>query len=131
MPYSCTIAEDPGIPCVSQALAPRVWLAQMGPIPNFLSDDDTLLAHLVLAEWGKLFGPAFAASGRAMGTGEVVLDRLRAAGFVNVQEKRYKCPVLEWAKKPVLKVAGWSQVEHDRDGMEVCVTFYINRQPEA
>ena len=30
-----------------------------------------------------------------------------------------------------VKEAGRFQVEQVRDGMELCVTFYVNRQPEA
>lgn len=53
-----------------------------------------------------------------MDTGEVMANRLRAAEFVNVTEKRYKCLDWKWAKKQLLKEAASFQVEQLREGME-------------
>lgn len=44
--------------------------------------------------------------------------QIEKAGFVNVQEKLYKCPLGSWPKNKVYKDAGTVNMEHWKTGLE-------------
>ncbi|KJK67812.1 Methyltransferase domain protein [Aspergillus parasiticus SU-1] len=68
--------------------------------------DDGSTNNTVFEEWGKVSLQAGDAFGKTLRIVDEAKEKMIKAGFVDVQEHRFKCPVGPWAKDPRLKVLG-------------------------
>lgn len=92
-----------------------------------MADDDTLPADSLLAGWGENFLGCGQRAGRPLDTQTTMKRFIEEAGFVDVQEKLYKCPIGGWPKDPILKDAGKVNREHWRSGVEGWAMFLLTR----
>jgi hypothetical protein len=83
-----------------------------------MTDDGSLLPENVLSGWGPNFLGCAERAGRPLDTHETMRASIEKAGFVNVQEKLYKCPIGSWPKNKIYKDAGRVNLEHWKAGLE-------------
>jgi len=87
-------------------LKPGGWYEQTEASVYLLSDDNTIPPSHIFKRWSDIF----VETGEKMGKTFQILDRSRQhaldAGFVNVEEKRFKMPVGGWPRDPKLKDVG-------------------------
>ena len=65
-----------------------------------------------------MFVKAAAKMGKKIDTMHHSKNRIETNGFVNVREKKYKLPLGEWTKNPVLREAGKFAKQHLLEGVE-------------
>jgi hypothetical protein len=83
-----------------------------------MSDDGSLQSDNILSGWGPNFLGCAERAGRPLDTQLTMKASLEKAGFVNVQEKLYKCPIGSWPRYKVYKDAGRVNMEHWKTGLE-------------
>jgi hypothetical protein len=83
-----------------------------------MSDDGSLKPDSLLAGWGQTFLDCASDAGRPLNTQTTMRDSIAAAGFTEIREKLYKCPIGEWPKHPVYKDAGRVNAAHWKSGLE-------------
>jgi SAM-dependent methyltransferase len=103
---------------IYENLEPGGWIEQVELDVRIFSDDATLPKDSSLASWGPTFLGCGARSGRPLDTQETMKDRILAAGFVNVQEDLFKCPLGPWPKGNRIKEAGKVNWQHWNAGFE-------------
>jgi hypothetical protein len=54
-------------------------------------------------------------------------NSLQKAGFVEIQEKHYRCPIGPWARDATLKEAGRLHYHHWTTGMEGWAMFMLTK----
>jgi len=94
------------------------WIEQIELDVRVMSDDDSLPTDSLLAEWGNNFLGCAERAGRSLATQTTMKARIEAAGFVDVQERLYKCPIGPWPKAKTLKEAGRINLAHWDSGLE-------------
>ncbi|KKA18599.1 hypothetical protein T310_7458 [Rasamsonia emersonii CBS 393.64] len=99
-------------------LKPGGWIEQVELDVRVMSDDGSLPPDSLLAGWGPTFLGCGERSGRPLDTQLTMRAAIEKAGFVDVHEKLYKCPIGAWPKDPVLKDAGAINMEHWTTGLE-------------
>lgn len=105
-------------------LAPGGWIEQIETSLVLHCDDGTLSPDSILGSWGTVFYPLFEKMSKPMDTIHHMKSRIEAAGFTNVHEKMYKCPLGDWPKNPVMKEAGTfckTQLLEGMEGYVMCV----------
>ncbi|KAK0701214.1 S-adenosyl-L-methionine-dependent methyltransferase [Apiosordaria backusii] len=96
---------------IAQAFActkPGGWVESFEASCVFRSDDGTLLEGSAMDQWGKVFVEAGRTKGKpfdVVGEGLVTVA-FREAGFEEVTEWEFKCPIGKWAKDGKLKEIG-------------------------
>lgn len=89
-----------------KTLKPGGWLESLEGSSKLESDDDTL--GPAQDQWGYFF----VEGGKKIGNSFTVLDddlqrkAMEAAGFVDIRERNYKCPLGRWPKDPMYKEIG-------------------------
>ncbi|KAH7142171.1 S-adenosyl-L-methionine-dependent methyltransferase [Dactylonectria macrodidyma] len=91
-----------------KTLKPGGWLESFEASPTIESDDGTVTPTSALGRWGPIFIDGSKKSGR---TFTVIADGLQRkymeeAGFVDIQEWDFKCPLSPWPKDPKMKEIG-------------------------
>ncbi|KAF4963191.1 hypothetical protein FSARC_8769 [Fusarium sarcochroum] len=87
---------------------PHGWVESYETSSIITSDDDTVKDDSAMGQWGKFF----IEGGKKLGSTFTVVEdgiqrkEMEKAGFVDIQEFDFKCPVGGWAKDPVLKEMG-------------------------
>ncbi|KFZ25220.1 hypothetical protein V502_00303 [Pseudogymnoascus sp. VKM F-4520 (FW-2644)] len=99
-------------------LQPGGWIEQVELDVRVMSDDGSLKPDSLLAGWGQTFLDCAADAGRPLDTQTTMRDTIAAAGFTEIREKLYKCPIGEWPKHPVYKDAGRVNAVHWKSGLE-------------
>ncbi|PCG99219.1 Hypothetical protein PENO1_054300 [Penicillium occitanis (nom. inval.)] len=99
-------------------LKPGGWIEQTELDVRVMSDDGTLPEDSLLAGWGPNFLGCGERSGRPLNTQTTMRAAIEKAGFIDVHEKLYKCPIGAWPKDPQLKDAGAINMEHWSSGLE-------------
>ncbi|KFY49318.1 hypothetical protein V496_10102 [Pseudogymnoascus sp. VKM F-4515 (FW-2607)] len=99
-------------------LQPGGWIEQVELDVRVMSDDGSLKPDSLLAGWGQTFLDCAAHAGRPLDTQLTMRDSIAAAGFTEIREKLYKCPIGEWPKHPVYKDAGRVNAVHWKSGLE-------------
>ncbi|KAI9698865.1 MAG: hypothetical protein M1820_007372 [Bogoriella megaspora] len=93
-------------------LVPGGWV-ELQDVETLYCDDDSFTLEppsCDLARWWSTSCKGFDAAGRKMDTSMHHAQRLRDAGFVDVQEKIYKWPTNTWPKDKKMKQIGvWSR----------------------
>ncbi|KAK2796194.1 hypothetical protein FQN52_000172 [Onygenales sp. PD_12] len=87
-------------------LKPGGWIEQVEPDLYLRSDDSTLAADNVLVKFGPTLYRCAARTGRGLDTARTMRAALEKAGFTDVHEHVYKCPIGSWPKGEQLKAAG-------------------------
>ena len=108
-------------------LAPGGWIEQLETDIVAKSDDSSLPEDSYIGSWDELFYPLFEEMGKPIDTVHHIRSRIEAAGFTNVHEKRYKIPLGDWVRDPVLKEAGRFQKTQVLEGMEGYSMFTLTR----
>lgn len=57
-------------------------------------------------------------SGRELNAMDIMTEKIRQAGFVDIHVKEYKWPIGPWARDKQFKEAGMVQLQHWLSGME-------------
>ncbi|OBT62535.1 hypothetical protein VE03_07387 [Pseudogymnoascus sp. 23342-1-I1] len=99
-------------------LQPGGWIEQVELDVRVMSDDGSLKPDSLLAGWGQTFLDCAAHAGRPLDTQLTMRDSIAAAGFTEIREKLYKCPIGEWPKHPIYKDAGRVNAVHWKSGLE-------------
>ncbi|KFY05779.1 hypothetical protein V491_09025, partial [Pseudogymnoascus sp. VKM F-3775] len=99
-------------------LQPGGWIEQVELDVRVMSDDGSLKPDSLLAGWGQTFLDCASHAGRPLDTQLTMRDSIAAAGFTEIHEKLYKCPIGEWPKHPVYKDAGRVNAVHWKSGLE-------------
>lgn len=82
------------------------WIEQIEVENNVLSDDGSILPNSQVITMSKLARDMTAASGRDFCISDKMANLIKAAGFVDVQEYKYKLPLGPWPADPKLKDVG-------------------------
>jgi hypothetical protein len=80
--------------------------------------DDGTTAGTVYEEWAELAHRAGDAFGKTLRIVDESKDRITKAGFVDVVEKRFKCPLGPWASDPIMKKMGAFNRLQQEEGLE-------------
>lgn len=99
-------------------LLPGGWIEEVELDVRVMSDDGSLSPDSILAGWGPNFLGCAERAGRPLDTQLTMKASIEKAGFVNVQEKLYKCPLGSWPKHKIYKDAGRVNMEHWKTGLE-------------
>lgn len=99
-------------------LQPGGWIEQVELDVRVMSDDGSLKPDSLLAGWGQTFLDCASDAGRPLDTQTTMCDSIAAAGFTEIRQKLYKCPIGEWPKHPVYKDAGRVNAVHWKSGLE-------------
>ncbi|KAI5459529.1 S-adenosyl-L-methionine-dependent methyltransferase [Mariannaea sp. PMI_226] len=91
-----------------KSLKPGGYLESFETTPMVESDDGTVKPGSACAQWGPIFNDASKVTGRTFTVIEQGLQRkaMEDAGFVDIQEWDFKCPLSPWAKDPKYKEIG-------------------------
>jgi trans-aconitate methyltransferase len=108
-------------------LKPGGYIEQVELDVRVMSDDGTLPPDSLTAGWGENFLGCAERAGRPLDTQLTMKAKMEAAGFVDVQEQLYKCPIGAWPKDPVLKEAGRINHAHWSSGLEGWGMFLLTR----
>ena len=108
-------------------LRPGGWIEQIELDVRVASDDDSLPPDSQLAGWGANFLGCAERAGRPLDTQVTMKAAIEKAGFVNVQEKLYKCPIGGWPKDPLLKDAGKVNKFHWSSGLDGWAMWLLTR----
>lgn len=88
-------------------------------------DDGTLPRDSILRVWGKTMAKCNDNAGRPADTVDTMRARIEKAGFINVQEKEYMCPLGGWHPEPTLRDAGIIGREVFKSGAEGWVLWLL------
>ncbi|KAK0124109.1 hypothetical protein ONS95_009092 [Cadophora gregata] len=108
-------------------LAPGGWIEEVELDVRVMSDDDSLDPNSILAGWGPNFLGCAERAGRPLDTQLTMKSSIEKAGFVNVQDKLYKCPLGSWPALKVFKDAGKVNMEHWKAGLEGWAMFLLTK----
>lgn len=108
-------------------LEPGGWIEQTEPDIDICCDDGTLPADSMLAEWGGMFKNIAQYADRPLDTCFEMRSRIEAAGFINVHQQDYKCPIGTWPSLPVYKDAGRMGMQQFKAGMEGWAMMLLTR----
>lgn len=103
--------------CV-RALKPGAWVELQDLVPEAFCDDASMPENYPAGAWLKLITSGLQNLGANMYAPKTHLQRLRDAGFTNVQEKRFKVPIGTWPKLKTLKTVGLYERYALYDGAE-------------
>lgn len=88
------------------ALAPGGWIEQVEFNIDYQSDDGSLPKDAKIATLKEYFAQIAEESGNPINVFDEMGERIKKAGFCNLQEKVVKVPLGSWAKHQIYKDAG-------------------------
>ncbi|KAL2814247.1 S-adenosyl-L-methionine-dependent methyltransferase [Aspergillus granulosus] len=103
-------------------LKPGGYIEHWEPSVQAKSDDGTTIGT-VYEEWTELALRAGDAFGKTLRIVDETKGRITKAGFVDVVEKRFKCPLGPWASDPTLKKMGSCNRLQQEEGLEGYAMF--------
>ncbi|KAI8674712.1 hypothetical protein NCS57_00369900 [Fusarium keratoplasticum] len=91
-----------------KAIKPGGYLESFETAPYIESDDGTVKKDSALDRWGNIFIEASKKTGRTFTVLDEGIQRkaMEEAGFVDIEEWNFKCPINPWPKDPRLKEIG-------------------------
>lgn len=108
-------------------LKPGGWIEQVELDVRVMSDDDSLPPDSLVAGWGPNFLGCGDRAGRSLATQTTMREKIEQAGFTNVHERLYKCPIGKWPRDRTLKEAGRINFEHWSGGLEGWAMFLLTK----
>ena len=111
-------------------LQPGGWIEEVELDVRVMSDDGSLKPDNILAGWGPNFLGCAERAERPLDTQLTMKSSIEKAGFVNVQEKLYKCPLGAWPKLKIYKDAGTVNMEHWKTGLEGWAMWLLTKHGE-
>lgn len=103
--FSCYTSHRRVIQKAYEHLRPGGWIEYQDFMWNVDSDDESHRGT-ALHQWGHLANAGAAATGRDFECARKYSDYLRAAGFVDVVERRLQLPGNPWPRDPVARQIG-------------------------
>ena len=88
------------------AQTPKTGYLEQAEISVVPKSQDGSTDGTIFEKWGAVSLQAGDAFGKTLRIAEEAKDRMIAAGFVDVVERRYKVPIGPWARDPHLKDLG-------------------------
>ena len=85
---------------------------------QYSTDDGTLTDEHYTKKWNDDFVRGLAQINRDARPGPKLLERAKAAGFTNLEQRIFKVPLGSWAKDPALKNVGMLNLVQLLDGLE-------------
>lgn len=107
-------------------LKPGGWIEQLEQSVVPKSFDGTS-DGTIFEEWGRVSLAAGDAFGKTLRIADESADRMRKAGFVNVNEKKLAVPIGPWAKDPDLKHMGRLNRLQCEQGMEGWTMYLLTQ----
>ncbi|KAF5983492.1 demethylmenaquinone methyltransferase [Fusarium coicis] len=91
-----------------KTLKPGSWVESFEISPTAESDDGTVTYDSAMAQWGRIFIQASEKIGNSFTVvdDKVQMPALEEAGFVDIHEWEFKCPLNPWPADPKLKEIG-------------------------
>lgn len=83
-----------------------------------MCDDDSMPADSLLAGWGQNFLDCAERAGRSLATQTTMRAAIERAGFANVQDDLFKCPIGAWPRNRKMKEAGRVNFDHWSSGLD-------------
>lgn len=80
--------------------------------------DDGSTRGTIFEKWGEISLEAGDAFGKSLRVAEKARSKIANAGFVDVVERRFKCPIGPWPKDPRLKELGMYNRLNWEEGIE-------------
>lgn len=104
---------------LSSNLQPGGWIEQceLDIESHIKCDDATMPRNAKLRTYGNLLNACAKNASTPLDICRRMRGKIEAAGFINVQEKRYKIPIGEWAKHPIYKDAGKAALRSFKIGL--------------
>ncbi len=112
---------------LGSALTPGGYIEHFEPDINVYSMDNSMPADSIVANWGKTFERASEKHGNRCKVAPYLEERIKAAGFVNVQKKEYKVPIGSWPKHKVYKDVGRINAVHIKSGSDGWALFLLTK----
>jgi hypothetical protein len=110
-----------------RCIKPGGWIQDMEMRIMWKSDDGTVTDTHHLNDWSRLSIKAANKIGKSFENAEHSKERLIAAGFVDVVEHKFKCPVRGWSSDKKLKELGrWNQLYFEQ-GIEGMCLFLLHK----
>lgn len=106
-------------------IKPGGWIEQVELDVRVMADDSSLRPDSLIAEWGNNFLGCAERAGRPLSTQLTMKAQIEEAGFVDVQEHLYKCPIGGWPRNKVLKDAGRINFVQWTAGLEGWAMFLL------
>lgn len=106
-------------------LKPGGWIEQVELDVRVMADDDSLDPDSLIAEWGNTFLGCSERAGRPLDTQLTMKAKMEEAGFVDLQEHLYKCPIGGWPRNRVLKDSGRINFVQWTSGLEGWAMFLL------
>ena len=85
---------------------------------NIACDDGSLPEDNIINTWGPNVRGCGERAGRSLDVIDTMTEKIRKAGFVDIEEKMYKWPIGPWPRDQRYKEAGTVNFEHWMSGME-------------
>ncbi|KAJ5100604.1 hypothetical protein N7456_006656 [Penicillium angulare] len=108
-------------------LEPGGWIEQLEAQPPLECDDGSVSEDNILKTWGPNMIECAKKTGRELNAMHIMTDKIRKAGFVDIQEKKYKWPVGPWPKDQQLKEAGMVNFQHWMSGCEGWCMYLLTK----
>ncbi|KPM41032.1 hypothetical protein AK830_g5546 [Neonectria ditissima] len=111
-----------------KVIKPGGYLETFETSPNISCDDGSMKPDSACARWGPTFIDASKVIGRTFTVIEEGIQRkaMEEAGFVDIQEWEFKCPLSPWAKDPKYKEIGQFCSLFSTQDTEGFITFVTN-----
>ncbi|KAJ3522181.1 hypothetical protein NM208_g12970 [Fusarium decemcellulare] len=101
-----------------RSLKPGGWIQQIEASAIARSEDGTIRPDSPMVTWVEVFKKMGEELGKTFFACEMACDAMKAAGFVNVSERRIKMPIGMWPKDKHLKQIGAFNRQYLLQGLE-------------
>ncbi|TKA23676.1 hypothetical protein B0A50_06512 [Salinomyces thailandicus] len=108
-------------------LKPGGWIEEVELDVRVTSDDGSLGPDSLLAGWGQTFLDCASRAGRSLATQTTMKTRIEQAGFTNIHDQLFKCPIGPWPKNKTFKEAGRINFHHWSSGLDGWAMFLLTK----
>jgi hypothetical protein len=108
-------------------LKPGSWIERLEMDPRISCSDNSLPKNAYTPNFSERVLDAAENWNHPLDTVRTMRQGLEKAGFVDIHEKRYRCPIGPWARDATLKEAGRLHYHHWATGMEGWAMFMLTK----